>query len=54
MKKMYLKIVMALSLLAISVGCKTEVLELNQGTEKSCNSEIACNIQKMKNEGLLD
>lgn len=54
MKKMNLKIVMALSLLAISVGCKTEVLELNQGTEKSCNSEIACNIQKMKNEGLLD
>ncbi len=54
MKKMYLKIIMALSLLAISVGCKTEVLELNQGTEKSCNSEIACNIQKMKNEGLLD
>lgn len=54
MKKMYLKIVMALSLLVISVGCKTEVLELNQEIEKSCNSEIACNIQKMKNEGLFN
>ena len=27
---------------------------LNQEIEKSCNSEIACNIQKMKNEGLFN
>ncbi|MBO5117572.1 MAG: hypothetical protein J6C25_08715 [Treponema sp.] len=54
MKKMNLKIAMALSLLVISVGCKTEVLDVHQETEKSCNSEIACNIQKMKNEGLFN